>query len=129
MALFEYFQNIDLSDIHDSMELESNRLVASIKTRTDMIDICVNGDVRVLYKGVIYKTQCQFPEELMQMFHNGTAYTNPDVEVINNNWFEVIHYRKKGRKWDWSGDCDVLDDIEGMTPDKILKTLLCYLND
>lgn len=103
---------IDLTDINDSMELDSRQIVAELTDGEYSASLEVNGEVRVTYNGTTYKCASQMPEELIKMFHNGNFYK--DVYVDMNNWFEVF-IDKNGK---WTGYSDVCD-CEGMNPTEI----------
>ena len=125
----EYKQNIDLSNINDSMELESGQVIATLEMGEQLVSIEVHGDVRVLYKDEIYKTQSQFPEELMQMFHDCSAFESPLVEILDNNWFEMFLYEKdeKTGGWCFTNESDVVD-VEGCKPHELLSQMIDCLN-
>ena len=123
----EYKQNIDLSNINDSMELESGQVIATLEMGEQLVSLEVHGDVRVIYKDEVYKTQSQFPEELMQMFHDCSAFESPLVEIQDNNWFEMFLYEKKHTTWKWTGEADVVD-VEGCKPHELLSQMIDYLN-
>lgn len=101
----------DIFDINDSMEVESGTELARLEAGENVVTLEVRGDVRVRYKDEIYKTPCQFPEELMQLFHDRMAFENDDVEVIDNNWGEVFLWKKEDGKLVWTGESDVVDDM------------------
>jgi len=99
----------DIFGINDSMEVESGTELARLESGEHVVTLEVRGDVRVRYKDEIYETQCQFPEELLQLFHNGQADQEHGVEVIDNNWLEVFLWIRKGKKLEWTGESDVVD--------------------
>ena len=99
----------DIFNINDSMEVESGTELARLESGDHVVTFEARGDVRVRYKDEIYKTPCQFPEELMQLFHNGQADQEHGVEVIDNNWLEVFLWIRKGQKLEWTGESDVVD--------------------
>ena len=108
-----------LLGVNDSMELDSGQEVASLETDGLYVSIRVAGDVRVVFNDESYRASSQFPEELVELFHNGKAWNDERVYVDNSNWFEsFVYYKnpnydpedKKSPKWlcdpAW---CDVLD--------------------
>lgn len=109
---------LDLSEINDSMELDSNIEVARIENENYALTLEVQGSVRVIYKDCIYKAACQMPDELIQLFHDGKAYNSKDVYVDMNNWFEVFFWEKKDGKLIWTNWCDVVD-CETSTPKEL----------
>ena len=109
----------DLSDINDSMELESGQVIAELCSQYHKVELLVAGEVRVVYKDDVYKSISQMPEELVRLFHDEKAWLNKDVYIDNNNWFEVVIYEDNGK---WTGYGEVVD-CEGMNPEEI-ETLL-----
>lgn len=124
MKMFECY--IDLTDINDSMELESGQEIARYEKDGFVVTLEVHGDVRVIYDDTSYRSVHSMPEELIEMFHNGTAGTNPDVYIDMNNWFEVFFWERKDNILVWTGLSDVVD-YEKSSPEE-LESLLkdCY---
>ena len=96
MKKLEFTQDIDLSNINDSMELNSRLTIAGLTgelqdgTRFGAF-LEVQGYVSVVYKGELYNYASDMPTELINLFHNG-GY-NPEDEdlcVNENNWFEIF---------------------------------------
>lgn len=53
------------------------------------IGLVVEGEVRIEYKGEIYKNVGQFPNELVNIIVDGKEWEHPDVAVHSNNWLET----------------------------------------
>ena len=117
----------DINDINDSMEVESGTTFARLEKGKYVVTLEVKGDVRVLYKDEIYKTPCRFPEELAKMFHDGTAWGNPKIEIAYNNWGEIFISEKKGNVIKWTGISDVVDDFP-FTEERARQDLEEYLD-
>ena len=66
------------------------------------------------------------PDELINMFHDGTAWNNDEVDVIDNNWLEIFINVRNGEGWDWTGWSDVVD-CEGYPEDEVKTYMLNYL--
>ena len=123
--------NIDLSELHSSMQLDSNTLVASLEADGYKAVLIVNGDVRVFHNpdpkgkpsnGDLYKCPSRFPDELIQAFKDGRAYKMPNVHVSYNNWFEIyLSYLKDGV---WHSD-----DDGPFTEDELRTMLQEYIDD
>lgn len=111
----------DLSDVNDSMELESGQIIAELNRLYHRVELRVVGDVRVVYKDEVYKSVSQMPDELVQLFHWEKAWENEDVYIDDNNWFEVLIYKDSGL---WTGYGEVVE-CEGMSP----ADIECLLND
>lgn len=127
-----------LIGINDSMELDSGQVVATLKTSDLLVEIRVEGYVRVVFNDVAYKASSQMPQELIDLFHNGgeeyeKALEDGRLYIDDNNWFEsFIYYKnpnynpkeKDSIKWLCNNArCEVLDgDWESETD--VINTLL-----
>lgn len=101
---------VPLTDLKDSMLLDSGQDVITISHRGYDVSVRVCGEVRVDYKDDRYAAASEMPDELLAKFRDGSAYDDPDVNIINNNWFEAF-IDKDGA---WTGYSDVVD-LEGDT--------------
>lgn len=97
--VLHFKNNIDLSNIKDSMQLDSDQVVAELKTDNFLVTLEVKGLVTVLYNpdpkgnaedGQVYNSASEFPPELMDIFAQGKANELPNVCVKENNWFEAF---------------------------------------
>lgn len=97
--VLHFKNNIDLSNIKDSMQLDSDQVVAELKTDNFLVTLEVKGFVTVLYNpdpngdaedGQVYNSASEFPPELMDIFAQGKANELPNVCVNENNWFEAF---------------------------------------
>lgn len=99
---------IDMSIINDSMELDSNQVIATLEVDDILLSLEVRGETRVEYKGVIYYTPSEFPKELKTLIHASSWWMNhEDVQVYFNNWFEVFD---EGQHWSDVVDAEQLDE-------------------
>lgn len=77
----------------DSMCYDSGTEVlnAKLQVKEYSIDVRIvaQGHVRVYYKDNVYKCASQFPQELLELFKNGSAAT--ECDLIENNWWEVLY--------------------------------------
>lgn len=80
--------------IKDSMQLDSDQEVCSItveyKNKKIEARVLVVGEVKVIYNDDMYKASSQFPQELLDYFAGKRPELEDEVEVENNNWFELI---------------------------------------
>ena len=119
-----------LTGVRDSMQIDSGTRIAKLETDRYILSIDVVGDVRVLWnpdpdkswkdKGTeLYKSPCQFPDELMRLFAEGRADGLKNLEIGNNNWFEATLSEKS------TGTIVFEDvwDIEDETPGDILNSM------
>jgi hypothetical protein len=96
---------VPLADLKDSMLLDSGQEVLALKYKGYDVSVRVCGEVRVDYKDSRYASASQMPEELLAKFRDGSAYCDPDVNIIDNNWFEAF-IDKDG---EWTGRSTVVD--------------------
>lgn len=79
---------IDLSDINDSMELDSGLTIATLKGDKYDFELMTQGYVRVYYKDGVYTCASNMPKELLKIFHDGKI--TEDINVVENNWYELF---------------------------------------
>ena len=115
-AVVEVYE--DLTDINDSLLLESGTVIARYDNKeTDThITYEVCGEVKISYKDDWYRYPQDFPEELTEMIRNGTLYDSEDVYVDCNNWFEIFYVGNE----EWTS----IIDIENMTPEQIAEDII-----
>lgn len=118
-----------LLEVKSSMELDSGTLLASLEAGNVIVELEVRGDVRVEYQDDIYKAACQFPEELLKAFHDGSAFNDPDVRIIDNNWFELGVYEKKGGKRVWTDYSTVDEEEDYDSVADVFSGMLAFLNE
>ena len=109
---------VPIEDLKDSMLLDSDQEVISFKHKGYDVSVRICGEVRVEYENTRYESASEMPDELIQKFRDGSAYDDPDVEIIDNNWFEVFIDKDGG----WTGYSDVID-LEGDTEEDIISGL------
>ena len=103
---FKTNPDIPFGDIHDSMQLDSGTVIATLEVGDYRLKEHVVGDVRVFWNAdparswedegtETYRHASQMPEELLQILggdKHWSDYTN--LHVVNNNWFEVtVRYK------------------------------------
>lgn len=130
--MVEFKTFIDLSKINDSMELDSETVVAKLVKEGFMLELRVNGYVDVEFEqdGDITSYSCasNMPDELIEMFHTGEAYEDDRVNIIENNWFELFLYEKKGNIWEYTGSSDTWD-CENMSAEDLEYEMECILDE
>ncbi len=111
----------DRKGITDSLLLDSGQEVLSGKVRGYGVSVIVCGDVRVLWKGQVYKCASQFPEELTEAIRKGNLKSDGEEDFVSmNNWYET-RLSKDGKHL----QDDVVDiDISGMTEDEAKSLIL-----
>ena len=98
---------IDLTNIVDSMQLDSNQVVARMSCQDITATLEVRGSVSVWWnekagdaeEGEHYTDPSEFPEKLKSLIANvasedGFWYQDPRVHVYLNNWFELFVWEK-----------------------------------
>ena len=123
---FHLNPHIDLRKINDSMELDSGQTIAELRIDNLNFTLEVRGHVNITYTpnsdtthegGDVFRGASDFPEELLQMFHDGKCGDAPNVYVDENNWFEVF-IEENGRFV--NSECV---DAETMNPAEIFSML------
>lgn len=96
MKKVKFENRIDLTNINDAMELDSNLLIACLSGELNdgtkfEVSLMTQGEVSVVYKDKTYHRASKMPEELLKLFHDhGYSPNHEDVCVDNNNWFELF---------------------------------------
>lgn len=125
---FQVFEN--LNECIDSL-LFDDTTIAKLETKEYMVTIEVIGDIRLFFKGQLYKCAASYPDELVELLKSGKAYENQDLEICGNNWFEIDIYEvTKNHERELIND-EVLDDIDisTITKDDLKQYMFKYLKD
>lgn len=91
--MFKMFVDLnEFSDgkLPDSMCYDSNTNICHYEDGNDTVDIDVRGYVTVVFNDDVYSHFSDMPEELQNLFINGTAYDDDRVVINENNWYEVF---------------------------------------
>ena len=121
---FQVSLDLNVEDLHDSMQLPSGLLLASLETDDLTATLATHGDVRVLYGDTIYKDPDHFPDELRDWFANGQK-GDLEVEVLNNNWFEVSVVENASGRVVYSD----VDDTDDFSPLALFSSMLDLVED
>ncbi len=98
--LYAFNQFIDLKDIKDSMQLDSEQVIATLQTPEGYLSLEVKGYVKVywesdgstLHTSEAYTRPSDFPKELKDLIANDDKWHEDErLIIINNNWFEVLY--------------------------------------
>lgn len=79
----------EFSRIPDCMCLDSGSGLCHYEEDGNIVDICVSGCVDVRYEGNRYLHFSEMPEKLQKMFHDESAYNDPNIYIEGNNWYEL----------------------------------------
>jgi len=90
---FFFLEEWERKDITDSLLLPSGQEVLSGKYGDIKVIVETQGHVKIAWKGEYYNWVGNFPDDLVEAIKNGTLGTNPDAEILENNWYEVLVYR------------------------------------
>lgn len=110
----KYYIDEHLIGVNDSLELDSNQIMAYLtltkkngkkKNTKILVELRVEGEVKIDYKGKTYKTPSDFPDGLKKLIKSGCVDRSKCTEVHNNNWFEVYIYVNGN----YSGYSEVVD--------------------
>ena len=110
---------VDINKLPDSMCYDSNTTICTYTNENDRIDIEVRGYVKVLYNGEVYEHYSDMPEELQKLFIIGEAYDDNEIDIQENNWYEV--------SFNHDENYDVVE-VDGYTPDKLEQCCKDFLN-
>lgn len=122
--MLKFTQYVDMSDIEDSMELDSNTTICTLETETHFVSIEVRGEVKVRYKDEWYHRPSEFPTELKERIHSDAYWScDENVYVDMNNWFEAFWKNKPDQRVE-SFD---LVDVENSSPKELLDLCLTLL--
>ena len=119
----------DLSKYTDSLLFQDEK-IASLLTKEYKVTIEVIGDIRIFFKGNLYKCSSKFPEELIEIIENGEVSEHSDVEIMDNNWFEIDVYERTGKD-EYVLVCDEVfeEDLSKMTQENLKNYMQKYLKD
>lgn len=128
----EQFKKFDLmpyelrKDITDSLLLDSGKVILKAETSDGYkIDIMVIGDVRLLWKGEVYKSACQFPDELTETIRKGDL-GNADLEIGESNWYEMSVCYPNGEL----AVSDFIDlDLNTITEEELKSAVMEWIDD
>ena len=125
---FNVFGN--LKEYTDSL-LFDYETIAELETKEYTVTIEVFGDIRLYYKGRLYKSAAKYPEELIRLLKSDKAYENQDLEICNNNWFEIDIYELTENNQKELVNDEVLYniDISKITKDELKHYMSNYLKD
>lgn len=120
--MIKYEQYIDLTNIKNSMQLDSRQIIAELQKDEMIITLETQGDISVSFNGESYFNYNEFPDELKELIKSNAYMQDERVYVALNNWFEIFVYKNK---------TDTLPkayvaDVEGMTPEELFEELMSY---
>lgn len=98
---------VNTNKLPDSMCHDSGTTICTYTNGSDRIDIEVRGHVKVWYNGEVYKHYSDMPEKLQDLFTTGAAYSNDQIDIQENNWYEVT--------LNYDEEYDVAE-VDGYTP-------------
>ena len=128
--VYKHDRHIDLTKIRDSMQLDSDTVLASLEKKGVKAILEVCGEVRVLWSpdgneenAGVYRRPSAFPEELKKLFAEEKADSDCRVRIEHNNWFEVFILRDGIQEGD-----SMVANAAGMDWDAVRKLLNEYIN-
>lgn len=122
---YEFWVNpdIDMRTVKDSMQLDSDQVIATLKRGDFAVSLEVKGEVRVTFDGELYTKPSEFPQDLKDLIASDDFWDcNERVDVGNNNWFEAV-YRSESYE-----ESDVVD-LEGDTVSQLFSDAMVYMED
>ena len=120
---------VPLAECKDSLLFNHGDIIASLSSSNGiLVQIGVVGDVRIVYKGDVYRYPDNYPDEITKALKDGTfsqMESDGTVEVINNNWFEVFVSKN-----DQPINSDVWEMVlDTISEDKLKESLIDYINE
>ncbi|MBR0491789.1 MAG: hypothetical protein IJJ82_07105 [Clostridia bacterium] len=120
----------NLSEYTDSL-LFDHDVIASLETNEYKVTIEIIGDKRIIFDDEVYKSACNYPEELINILKQSDYFDNDRIEIIDNNWFEIDIYERDSINNVYELiDDDVLEiDISAMSEGSLKEYMVKYLED
>lgn len=131
LNILDFEINGDLSQYTDSLLFE-DETIAILKTEKYQVTIEVIGDIRIFFKDNLYKCPGNFPNELKEIINAGKVLEHNEIEIINNNWFEIDVYEKSSQnenEYELIYDDVLEEDISIMASDDLKKYMINHLKD
>lgn len=119
----------DLSQYTDSL-LFQDETIATLKTKEYQVTVEVIGDIKVFFRGDCYKSSGNFPDELRKIIKAGKVLEHNEVEIIDNNWFEIdVYERNSNDEYELIYDEVFEKDISTMTRDELKQYMINHLKE
>lgn len=109
--------NAPLEECVNSLLFESGDDIATLKSDNGIcVCIDVTGETKISYNDEVYRYARNFPAELTEAIKDGSIEQMQDVEILDNNWFEVT-VMKNGNVidseiWETSLDTLSVDELQ-----------------
>lgn len=121
--LFDHFMS-DKSLEDDESYVAGATFIDRNPSHVFHVRLVVAGEVRVIYKGTVYTTPSDFPDELTKLIKENPNMwqTGDGIGVDMQNWFEIVAVE--------ANDAWVLEgDLSEMTPEDILQIMRSVAED
>lgn len=133
LNVLDFEINGDLSQYTDSLLFQDETIATlevELKNSKYQVSIEVIGDISLFFKGDLYKCSGNFPSELKEIINAGKVLEHNEIEIIDNNWFEIDIYEKNSQNvYELLYDEVFEQDISTMTPDKLKNYMINHLKD
>ena len=114
----------ELSEYTDSL-LFDNETIATLTTNKYRVTIEVVGDKRIIFENQVYKSANKYPDKLIEIIKSGNFLDNDEIEIVDNNWFEIDIYES-----DTIVNDEVLEiNIHTMTKEDLKQYMIRYLEN
>lgn len=119
--------NVPLTECYDSLLFDAGDIIATLESSNGVCaSIVVRGEIRIAYQDEIYRYPSNYPDKLTQAIKDrtiGQLERDGIVEVLNNNWYEIIVEKN---------DEHICDDVWEMvlnvvTDDKLRDEIIDYV--
>lgn len=125
----EYAFYEDISNINDSLLIDSNTIIAEYIGKDYDASIEVRGEVKIIHNldngGMdIFKTPSDYPDWLKKSITEENLSERNDIYIDANNWFEVFI-------WDKEGNCITSDvvDCENNSFDQLAGIMTDFVDE
>lgn len=127
----------DLSNVYDSLEIDSNTLICKYTSATGKytIEVEVIGDVLVYYSSTSnfedpeeyeeFDTPSEFNKDMKHLLQTHEFWDSDKIQVINNNWIEICFRDSDGQIL----ESDVLEEAEGSSFEDLVNICEDYCRD
>lgn len=83
--MIKYEQYIDLTNIKNSMQLNSSQMIAELQKDEIIITLETQGDISVSFNGESYFNYNEFPDKLKELIKSNAYMQDERVYVALNN--------------------------------------------
>lgn len=83
----------NIEDYKESL-LFDNGIIARLETDNYAVNIEVFGDKKIVFENTVYRYASNYPSKLVELLKTDEFYLNPELEILDNNWFNICFFVK-----------------------------------